>query len=78
VRACRQVAEVFPAGIVTLRGTERLGQAKPLSLAHREEEAEKKDHPLNRVISIEADADAIVINTTDIGPAKERAVGLVS
>jgi hypothetical protein len=65
--ACRRVAEKFPAGIVTLRGPRLLGQQEQLiSLARHEEEAEKKDHPLNRIISIETDAEAIVINTTDI------------
>ena len=31
-----------------------------------QEEAEKEEHPLNRIISIEEDAHGVVINTTDI------------
>jgi hypothetical protein len=48
-------------------------------LARHQEEAEKGEHPLNRIINIDEDADGIVINTTDIhlprriGEAVERA-----
>jgi len=35
-------------------------------LARHQEEAEKSEHPLNRIIKIDEDADGIVINTTDI------------
>ena len=31
-----------------------------------QEEAEKNEHPLNRIISVEDDAQGVVINTTDI------------
>ena len=37
----------------------------PLGSPHQEE-AENKEHPLNRIISIEEDAQGLVINTTDI------------
>jgi hypothetical protein len=37
-----------------------------IHLARDQEEAEKKEHPLNRIISIEEDAHSVVINTTDI------------
>ena len=37
-----------------------------IHLARHQEEAEKEEHPLNRIISIEEDAQAVVINTTDI------------
>ena len=48
-------------------------------MARHQEEAEKSEHPLNRIIKIDEDADGIVINTTDIhlprriGEAVERA-----
>ena len=35
-------------------------------LVRHQEEAEKSEHPLNRIISIDEDAEGIVINTTDI------------
>ena len=31
-----------------------------------QEEAEKQEHPLNRIISIDKDAQGVMINTTDI------------
>jgi NMD protein affecting ribosome stability and mRNA decay len=79
--ACRRIAERYPAGIVTLRGPLAAEQRRHLvSLARHEEEAEKTEHPLNRIIGIEEDADGIVINTTDIhlprriGEAVKRAL----
>ena len=53
--ACRRINDKFPAGVVTLRG----------EFAHQEE-AENKEHPLNRIINIEDDEQGVVINTTDI------------
>jgi hypothetical protein len=35
-------------------------------LARHQEEAEKSEHPLNRIINIDENADSIIINTTDI------------
>jgi NMD protein affecting ribosome stability and mRNA decay len=65
--ACRRIAERFPAGIVTLRGPFAPAEREHLvSLARHEEAAEKREHPLNRIIDVEDGADAIVINTTDI------------
>jgi hypothetical protein len=52
---------------VTLRGpfaTEH--RQEMLCLARHQEEVEKNEHPLNRIISIEEDAAGITINTTDI------------
>jgi len=37
-----------------------------IRLARHHEEAEKNEHPLNRIMSIEEDTHGIVINTTDI------------
>jgi hypothetical protein len=65
--ACRRINDKFPAGIVTLRGAfVRQHKAEILRLARHQEEAEKKEHPLNRIMSVEEDADGITINTTDI------------
>jgi hypothetical protein len=58
--ACRRVNDKFPAGVVTLRGE------FAVRLARHQEEAEKKEHPLNRIINIEDDVQGVVINTTDI------------
>jgi NMD protein affecting ribosome stability and mRNA decay len=65
--ACRRINDKFPAGILTLRGAFALKHKDEiLRLARHQEEVEKKEHSLNRIMSIEEDAEGIVINTTDI------------
>jgi len=65
--ACRRINDKFMAGTVTLRGAfAREHKDEIIHLARHQEEAEKKEHPLNRIISIEEDVDGITINTTDI------------
>jgi hypothetical protein len=65
--ACRRTREKFPAGIVRLKGAfAREHKAELLGIARHQEEIEKKEHPLNRIMSIEEDADSLTINTTDI------------
>lgn len=65
--ACRRINDKFPAGILTLHGPFAVKHKQEiLQLARHQEEVEKKEHPLNRIMSIEEDADGIVINTTDI------------
>jgi NMD protein affecting ribosome stability and mRNA decay len=65
--ACRRISDKFPAGVVKLRGDfAREHKEEMIHLARHQEEAEKKEHPLNRIISIEKDAQGVVINTTDI------------
>ena len=80
--ACRRINDKFPAGVVELRVRGPLGPQQKdeiIRLARHQEEAEKREHPLNRIITIDEDADGIVINTTDIhlprriGEAVERA-----
>ena len=70
----------FPAGVVELRGAfGRQQKEEIVRLARHQEEAEKSEHPLNRIIKIDEDADKIIITTTDIhlprriGDAVERA-----
>jgi NMD protein affecting ribosome stability and mRNA decay len=65
--ACRRINDRFPAGTVTLRGAfAREHKDEILRLARHQEEAEKQEHPLNRIMSIEEDGEGITINTTDI------------
>ena len=53
---------------MTLRGDfAREHKEEMIRLARHQKEAEKKEHPLDRIISIEDDVQGIVINTTDIG-----------
>jgi NMD protein affecting ribosome stability and mRNA decay len=79
--ACRRINDKLPAGVVELRGAlGRQQKEEIVRLARHQEEVEKSEHPLNRIITIDEDADGIVINTTDIhlprqiGEAVERAL----
>jgi NMD protein affecting ribosome stability and mRNA decay len=65
--ACRRINDKFPAGILMLCGSfAEAHKEEMLRLARHQEEVEKKEHPLNRIMSIEEDAEGITINTTDI------------
>jgi hypothetical protein len=65
--ASRRINDKFPAGIVELCGAfGRQQKEEIVRLARHQEEAETSEHPLNRIITIEEDANGIVINTTDI------------
>ena len=66
-QACRRINDHYPAGILTLTGP-LIAQHKDemMRLVRHQEEAEKKEHPLNRVIDVEEAPERIVINTTDI------------
>ncbi len=68
-QACHRTNDDYPAGIVTLGGG-FLGQHRTeiLGLAHNEEELEKGEHPLHRIMKIEdqADGSEVVVTTTDI------------
>lgn len=79
-QACHRINDHYPAGIVTLRGPfVEQHRAEMIRLARHQEEAEKNEHPLNRIIDIEEAPEQIVINTTDIhlprriGEAQKRA-----
>jgi NMD protein affecting ribosome stability and mRNA decay len=65
--ACRRSNDGLPAGIVTLHGAfphERRDEIR--ALLRHQEEAENKDHPLNRIIAIDEAPDALVVKTSDI------------
>lgn len=65
--ACRRINDRFPAGIVTLHGNFAMEHtAEMIRLARHQEEIEKAEHPLNRIMSIEEEKQRIVISTTDI------------
>jgi hypothetical protein len=77
--ACRRINDKLPAGILRLRGPfVREHKEAIIHLARHQEAAEKNEHPLNRIIGIEEDADGISIETSDIhlprriGEAVER------
>ena len=65
--ACRRINDNFPAGIVKLLGI--FGQQQMdeiVRLARHQEDTEKREHPLNRIIGVEEDDESIIIKTTDI------------
>jgi hypothetical protein len=66
-QACHRTNDAYPAGILTLSGA-FLGEHRTeiLGLAHHQEELEKGEHPLHRIMSIDEQGDVTVINTTDI------------
>ena len=65
--ACQRIRTRKPAGVVRLSGAGVAPHAEEIKhLACHQEEAEKAEHPLNRIIAIEESAQAISISTTDI------------
>jgi hypothetical protein len=65
--ACRRVNDRFPAGLVTLTGAfARAHREELVRLARRQEEIEKPEHALDRIMAIEDDAEGVTISTTDI------------
>ena len=65
--ACHRINDHYPAGILTLSGPfVAQHKAEMIRLARHQEEAEKREHPLNRIMAIEEEADRVVISTTDL------------
>jgi len=64
--ACHRINDRYPAGIVTLTGVGAL-KDEMVRLARNQEEAEKAEHPLNRIMAIDDTIDdRLEISTTDI------------
>jgi hypothetical protein len=66
--ACQRIADKYPAGILTLKGPfVHKHKTEILNVVKHQEEAEKGEHPLNRIMAIEEpEAERMVITTTDI------------
>ncbi len=79
--ACQRINDNYPAGIVTLKGPlVRDQKSEIVRLARNQEEAEKAEHPLNRIMAVEEEGpETLRITTTDvhlprrIGEAVQRA-----
>jgi len=72
--ACHRIHDHFPAGYVTLHGG-FFGEHRD-EILHRVrhcEEAEKREHPLERIMAIEANAEGTIVTTTD--PHLARRIG---
>jgi len=69
--ACRRIADRFPAGRIELGGAffkEHRGEI--LSLVRNVEATEKKERPMERIMSIEEDGEQTVVKTTGIHVAR--------
>jgi ribosome recycling factor len=67
-QACHRINDQYPAGILTLKGPiVREHRDEIVNLARNLEQAEKQEHPLNRIMAIDREEpDTLVITTTDI------------
>ena len=65
--ACRRINDDYPAGEVILSGSFlKEHRDEVLATVNNIAEAEKGQHPLNRIMSIDEDNDTITVLTTDI------------
>jgi hypothetical protein len=75
--ACHRIRDNYPAGEVTIAGTlTRKHKSELLDLVRHQEEAEKTQHPLHRLMGIEEKPESIVITTTDVHLPKRIANAL--
>lgn len=66
-QACHRVRDEYPAGTVTLTGSFVDGHKDEiLGLVRNQEDLEKAEHPLHRIMKIEEAPGSIVVSTTDI------------
>lgn len=72
--ACHRIHDRFPAGYVTLKGEFFAAHRDEiLARARHCEQAEKVDHPLQRIMAIEAEGAGVLVTTTD--PHLARGIG---
>lgn len=75
--ACQRIRDAYPAGEVTLRGDfAKAHRQEVLGVVRNLEAKEKAAHPLNRLMAIREDGDAVVITTTDTHLAHAIGVAL--
>ena len=66
-QACHRTRDKYPAGTLTLSGSFVKGHKDEiLQLVRNQEELEKGEHPLHRIMDIEEKPGQIVVTTTDI------------
>jgi len=80
--ACERIAQHYPAGVLRIEGrSTRAQRGDWIGLVENVEEREREEHPLKRVMSIEEEPRAVVVETTDarlaadLGRALHRAYG---
>lgn len=65
--ACQRIADKFPAGELTLTGGfVPKHKAEIISLLRNIEAAERREHPLQRIMSLDETDGGLVVTTTDI------------
>jgi hypothetical protein len=62
--ACQRVRDRYPAGTIRLHGLPSKYRDEILRMIRNTEEREKQEHPLERLIDIEDEADDLVVTTT--------------
>jgi NMD protein affecting ribosome stability and mRNA decay len=64
--ACRRIRERAPAGFVRLRGAfVREHDTELMNRVRRCEQSERREHPLQRIMSVDRQGDGILVTTTD-------------
>lgn len=64
--ACRRIREQLPAGFVKLKGEFFDGHRdEVLKRVRRVEAAEKREHPMQRIMAVEAAREGTIVTTTD-------------
>ena len=75
--ACQRIHDKFPAGFVRLEGGFlRAHREEILNLIRHHEAREKAQHPLQRIMAIEEDAEGVTATTTDVHLARDIALAL--
>ena len=69
--ACHRLNDNFPAGFVSLKGQFFVTHRDEIMhLINREEQRERKEHPLKRIMKVEEQNDHMLVTTTDIHLAR--------
>lgn len=75
--ACQRIRDKYPAGEVTLLGEfARTHREEVIGVVRNLEAKEKAAHPLNRLMEIRDEGDALVVTTTDVHLAHAIGVAL--
>lgn len=69
--ACHRIHDHFPAGFLTLEGPFfQSNRDEIMRLVHNEEQRERAEHPLKRIMDIEESDGEVLVTTTDIHLAR--------
>ncbi|HXZ49470.1 MAG TPA: BCAM0308 family protein [Usitatibacter sp.] len=75
--ACQRIEDKFPAGYVTLKGPFLAEhRAEVLNLVKAREARAKEEHPLQRIVAVEAVSEGTLVTTTDAHLARGIAMAV--